>query len=148
MKYIFIIITCLVIMGAGMREIQKQRQKTAFYDQWVRLISFLKTELNYRKPDCETLYNSAIENGFDCIGLSDGLIVLNGNSADKATEDLTVFLKSIGTTDADGQLSLCDEYQQRLKSYLDEQRSVEKSKTQVDFAVSLLGVFCVIVLFM
>jgi hypothetical protein len=74
--------------------------------------------------------------------------VLNGNSADKATEDLTVFLKSIGTTDADGQLSLCDEYQQRLKSYLDEQRSVEKSKTQVDFAVSLLGVFCVIVLFM
>ena len=74
--------------------------------------------------------------------------MLNGNSEDKATEDLTVFLKSIGTTDADGQLSLCDEYQQRLKSYLDEQRSVEKSKTQVDFAVSLLGVFCVIVLFM
>ena len=74
--------------------------------------------------------------------------MLNGNSEDKATEDLTVFLKSIGTTDADGQLSLCDEYQQRLKTYLDEQRLVEKSKTQVDFAVSLLGVFCVIVLFM
>ncbi len=148
MKYFFIIITCFVIMGAGIHEIKKQRQKTAFLDQSVRLISFFKTELNFRKPDCETLYNSAKENGFDCIRLLNGLLVPEGDFNDNATEDLTVFFKSIGTTDAEGQLNLCDEYQQRLKNYLDEQRSVEKSKTQVDFAVSLLGVFCVIVLFM
>lgn len=147
MKYIFITIICFVIIGAGLNGVKKQRQKTALLDQSVRLISFIKTELNYRKPDCETLYNSARENGFDCIGLVDGTIVPKGDFDDNVTIDLQLFLKSIGTTDADGQLSLCDEYHQRMSAYLKERRSLEKSKTQVDFAVSLLGVFCIIVLF-
>ncbi|MBR5442228.1 MAG: hypothetical protein IKV44_04680 [Clostridia bacterium] len=66
---------------------------------------------------------------------------------DAVDAELSLFLKSIGTTDTEGQLKLCDEYYQRMQCHLEEQRMAEKSKTQVNFAVSLLGAFCIVVLF-
>ena len=148
MRYVFITLICAVIIVIGVHEVKRQRQKTMLLDQAERLVSFIRAELHFHSPDCESLYNSAVSNGFDCVRFCDGLLAPVGDFGDNATAELKVFLSSVGTTDTEGQLALCDEYQQRIKRYLDEQRLTEKSKAHVDFAVCLLSVFCVVVLFM
>lgn len=148
LKYVIIALVCTLIMGSGYKEIVKQRSRTALIDQSVRLISFMRAELNYRRLDCESLYLSARKNGFNCVSFENGVILPCDKFPERVRCELTAFFSSLGTTDADGQLLLCDEYYERIKLLYGEQRSSEKSKVQVDFAVSLLGVFVVIVLFL
>ena len=142
-----VFVICFAIIGAAAREVKKQKQKTNCLDQTVRLISFVSNDLHYRKSDCDSLYEAALLQGFSCIKAMNGELLPEGCYDDNVRSDFAVFLKSIGTTDTDGQLKLCEEYYQRMSDYLEAQRAVEKNKTQVDFAVSLLGAFCVVVLF-
>lgn len=148
LKYVIVLFICVVIIGVGYGKVSKHHANTQLLDEAVRLIGFIKTELNYRRPDCEALYYSACDNGFKCIIFSNGRIETSDAFPESARNELNTFFSSIGTTDADGQLLLCEEYYERIKLIYDEQRGVEKSKIQVDFAVSVLGVFSVIVLFL
>ncbi len=148
MKYIIIIAVCVLIICAGYGEIACQHRKTALIDEAVRLVSFIRTELNYRRPDCEALYHKARQSGFECLSFDCGRLAPCGALPEKVKAELSTFLGSLGTTDADGQLLLCDEYYERIKLLSEEQRTIEKGKVQVDFAISLLGVFSVIVLFL
>ena len=100
-------------MGSGYKEIVKQRSRTALIDQSVRLISFMRAELNYRRLDCESLYLSARENGFNCVSFENGVILPCDKFPERVRCELTAFFSSLGTTDADGQLLLCDEYYER-----------------------------------
>lgn len=148
LKYVFIFFVCVVIISIGYGKALKHRSDTQLLDQAVRLIGFIKTELNYRRPDCEELYRAAYDNGIKCISFNNGRIKPSNAFSESVRNELNSFFSSIGTTDTDGQLALCDEYYERIKRLYDEQRGAEKSKIQVNFAVSLLCVFTVIVLFL
>ncbi len=148
MKYVIVFFICVVIISVGYGKVSKHHANTQLLDEAVRLIGFMKTELNYRRPDCEALYRSACDNGFKCISFSNGRIEPSDAFFDSVRNELNTFFSLIGTTDADGQLLLCEEYYERIKLVYNEQRGVEKNKIQVDFAVSVLGVFSVIVLFL
>ncbi len=148
MKYIIIIVVCVVIIGGGYHEISYQHRKTTLIDQSVRLIGYIRTQLNYRRSDCETLYRNACDSGFECISFEDGKLVPCGDFPENVRGELNTFFCSLGTTDAEGQILLCDEYYERIKMLSEEQRSAEKSKVLVDFAICFLGVFSVIVLFL
>lgn len=148
LKYVFIFFICVVIISIGYGKALKHRSDTQLLDQAVRLIGFIKTELNYRRPDCEELYRAACDNGIKCICFNNGRIKPSNAFSESVRKELNSFFSSIGTTDTDGQLALCDEYYERIKRLYDEQRGAEKSKIQVNFAVSLLCVFTVIVLFL
>ncbi len=148
MKYIVLVGVCLLISGAGYREIVCQHRKTARIDQAVRLLGFIRTQINYRRSDCEDLYRYALESGFDCLLFDDGRLFPGEEFPEKVEAELVAFFTALGTTDTDGQLLLCDEYYERVKVLYEEQRGEEKSKVQVRFAVSLLCVFSIIVLFL
>lgn len=147
MKILIICVSCVLIIVVGYFETVRQRQKTKMLDEAIRLIAYFKTELNFHQSDLDTLYRGAIAHGFKCIHCPDGEFVPCGDFSQEVQIDLRQFLKSIGTSDTQGQLCLCDEYIHRLKGYLEEQRANEKSKIQVTAALSLLGAVSVVVLF-
>ena len=148
LKFLVIAVSCGIIIGVGYGKVLKHRADTQLLDEAVRLIGFIRTELKYRRSDCENLFYNARGNGFSCISFVDGRIVPDDRFSEKARKELEIFLSSIGTTDAEGQIALCDEYHERLKQLYGEQQELEKSKIQVDFAVCILGAFSVIVLFL
>ncbi len=147
MKILIIFVLCVLIIVVGYYETVCQRQRTKLLDEAVRLIEYFRTELNFHKSDLDTLYQGAVSQGFKCIHCHEGRILACGDFTKDAQMYLNRFLKSIGTTDTQGQLSLCDEYVYHLRACLEEQRVKEKSKIQVTVALSVLGAVSVLVLF-
>ena len=58
------------------------------------------------------------------------------------------FIKNIGTTDQDGQISLCDEYKSRFEEALINRKSKDKEKLQVNTALSVFGALTVLIFFL
>ena len=112
----------------------------------MRFVSFVKGELRYRTSDFETLVDSAKKQKYQYIKF-DGLKILPDDFCDETVKsEFFQFINRIGTTDADGQISLCDEYISRFSELLTQRKQNEKSKIQVNTALSVLSALCVIIL--
>ena len=64
----------------------------------------------------------------------------------KIQKEFSGFVERIGTTEEEGQLSICDEYIERFREFYKESASKEKAKVNVVGAISALCVVCVLVL--
>ncbi len=148
MKYIFVVGLSALILISVIKECVRQTKSNKALEEILKIISIFKSEIRYRKSDyselmtiCETAklkYLKADDNFSFC-----------GNTVNSLyTDDFTDFLNRIGTTDVEGQLSLCDEYSEKFMSYLKEGKEKEKTGGRVNLALSALGSLGVIVVFL
>lgn len=146
MKFVMVLCVALMFLAVGIYDVFKEKRKTVALDEIVRFVSFIKGELRYRTSDFETLVDSAKKQKYQYIKF-DGLKILPDDFCDETVKsEFFQFINRIGTTDADGQISLCDEYISRFSEMLTQRKQKEKSKIQVNAALSVLSALCVIIL--
>lgn len=146
MKFVMVLCVALTFLAVGIYDVLKEKRKTIALDEIVRFVTFIKGELHYRTSDFENLVNSAKKQKYQYIKF-DGLKILPDDFCDETVKsEFFQFINRIGTTDADGQISLCDEYISRFSEMLTQRKQKEKSKIQVNTALSVLSALCVIIL--
>ena len=146
MKFVLVLCVAFSFLAVGIYDVFKEKRKTVALDEIVRFVSFIKGELRYRTSDFETLVDSAKKQKYQYIKF-DGLKILPDDFCDETVKsEFFQFINRIGTTDADGQISLCDEYISRFSEMLTQRKQKEKSKIQVNTALSVLSALCVIIL--
>ena len=146
MKTVIVFFVAFSFLAVGVYDVFKEKRKTVALDEIVRFISFIKGELHYRTSDFETLVNSAKKQKYQYIKF-DGLKIIPDEFCEKTVKsEFFQFVNRIGTTDTDGQISLCDEYISRFSDLLTQRKQNEKSKIQVNTALSVLSALCVIIL--
>ncbi len=147
MKTVVVISVALTFLGIGAYDIFKQKSKTSILDEIVRFVCFIKGELHYRTSDFDSLIDSAKKQKYKYIGFEKSNIFLEDSVDVYVKNEFYEFVSRIGTTDTDGQIALCDEYINRFSEKLTERKQNEKSKIQVNAALSVLSALCVIILF-
>lgn len=147
MKLVLISGVCFFILYNGLKGIINNSRNIKAVDGIIRLVKYIKTEMNYKKPDYNTLYESLALQGFYGVCFYKGKITADKRLSDNIREELDGFVSRIGTTDKDGQLELCDEYALRFNTISEALKQEQKSKSQIDFAVSLLCAATVFVVF-
>lgn len=146
MKTAVTVSAAFLLLAVGGYDVLKQKRKTLALDEIVRFIMFVKSEVHYRASDFETLITSASKQNYRFINF-DGLNILPDAICDENVKtEFICFINRIGTTDSYGQLALCDEYLNRFSEILAERKQKEKSKTQVNVALSVLSALCIIIL--
>ncbi|MBO5065916.1 MAG: hypothetical protein J6D06_07385 [Clostridia bacterium] len=145
---LIVIFTAVLLLVAGGADIYKQKRKTCVLDEIVRFVLYARSELHYRTPDLENLFISASKQNYSYLSFSDYTVKPDDMCDELVKKDFSEFVSRLGTTDTDGQLSLCDEYASRFTEKLTERKQREKSKIQISAALSILSAMCVLVLFM
>lgn len=146
MKTVIVFFVAFSFLAVGIYDVFKEKRKTVALDEIVRFISFIKGELHYRTSDFETLVNSAKKQKYQYIKF-DGLKITPDEFCEETVKsEFFQFVNRIGTTDTDGQISLCNEYISRFSDLLTQRKQNEKSKIQVNTALSVLSALCVIIL--
>ena len=135
----------LLLLGLG--ACLKQKRKSAILSEIVDFIRFVRLELQYRATDSETLGIMLQKENFKYIHKTEVGFGLSESVDEKIQGYFTSFINHLGTTDREGQLSLCDEYYDKLNDLLYEHKQREKSKIQVNTALSIFGALCVVILF-
>ena len=125
----------------------KEKNTLNTLDEIVKLISFLKSELYYKTSDFYSLCESAEKNGYKYIDFSHNKITLTKCKNEQIIKDFEGFTSRIGTTDATGQIALCDEYLIRFGEKFRENKAKEKDKIQINAALSMLAAITVIIFF-
>ncbi len=147
MKILMVSAIALGLLLLGMGASLKQKRKTAILSEIVDFILFIRLELQYRATDSESLGIMLQNENFKYIQKAGGVFCLSGMVDEKTLGCFNAFINHLGTTDRDGQLSLCDEYSDKFAAILDEHKQCEKSKIQVNTALSVFGALCVVILF-
>ncbi len=145
---VIVIFTAVLLLVAGGADIYKQKRKTCVLDEIVRFALYVKSELHYRTPDLETLLCSASKQNYSYLSFSDYTVKPDDICDEQVKKEFFEYVSRLGTTDTEGQLSLCDEYVNRFAEKLTERKQREKSKIQISAALSILSAMCVLVLFM
>lgn len=135
----------LLLLGLGAS--LKLKRKTSILTEIVDFIRFIRLELQYRATDSETLGLMLQKENFKYIQKTDGGFRLSESVDEKVLGCFNSFINHLGTTDREGQLSLCDEYSDKITALLDTHKQSEKSKIQVNTALSVFGALCVVILF-
>ncbi len=148
MKNIVVFLCVVMFSGAGFMNFFKQKALTGTLDEITLFINFVKTQLRFHSSDYGNIYEEGREKGFRYIGFENNYITLNRCANRDISSEFESFVNAIGTTDREGQLSLCDEYRERFYDRLIRQKSEEKQKIQVNTALSLFGALSVIIFFM
>lgn len=144
---ITVVLTAALLLIAGGVDIYKQKRKTCVLDEIVRFVLYVKSELHYRTPDLETLFECAGKQNYSYLKFSSCNVQPDDMCDEGIKKELAEFVSRLGTTDTDGQLALCDEYAARFSEKLLERKHSEKSKIQISAALSILSAMCVLVLF-
>ena len=132
----------------GILRVEAQKKKTRALEEAVEFIAGIRNELRFKNSDYSAICEYVEKGGFRFLKLENGEIALSSLAGEESSLLFSEFSKKIGTTDCDGQLSICDEYKERLQLSLDGQRKREKEKVQVDASVSLLGAVCSFIFFL
>lgn len=125
-----------------------QKKTTSALDDAVRFTELIKSELRFRRADFDSIYNYGKKQCYGGIVFENGGIKLSEHVEKKYAEDFKSFIDRIGTTDEFGQIALCDEYSERFSSALKERKREEKSKIQVNTALSVLCALCILIFFL
>ncbi len=148
MKTIFVLLMAFSFLGFGIFNVIRQIKITKALDEIVRFVSLVKTEMNYRKSEFLHIYSIGEKQGYKYISFSDGQIFADDAVGAGIIAEFNSFIKNIGTTDQDGQISLCDEYKSRFEEALINRKSKDKEKLQVNTALSVFGALTVLIFFL
>lgn len=135
-------------MLSGFFNVLRQIRITGALDEIVRFINLVKTELYYRTAEYEEIFSTGELQNYKYLSFSNGEIFVNAEVDEKINREFNTFIKRIGTTDENGQLSLCDEYKTRFEELLENRKTKEKERFQVNTALSVLGALCVLIFFL
>ncbi len=147
MKTVLVIGVAVLLLLAGLSDSVKQKRKTAIFGEMVDFARFVRVELQYRATDFETLSRRVKEENFKYIRQNEAGFYIPEIRDEKARENFESFIKHLGTTDRDGQLNLCDEYIEKFGEILNEHKQNEKSKIQINTALSVFGALSIVILF-
>ena len=147
MKIVLVIGSALMLLFAGFGASVKQKKTTAILGEIVDFVLFVRSELQYRATDFETLLKIVNDEKFKYIRQNATGFFVPELRDNKTQELFESFVNHLGTTDKDGQLSLCDEYIEKFRNILNEHQRDEKSKIQINTALSVFGALCIVILF-
>lgn len=148
MKTLFVLLIAFSFLAFGFFNVIRQIKITKALDEIVRFVSLVKTEMNYRKSEFSHIYSIGEKQGYKYISFSDGQIFADDAVGVGIIAEFNSFIKNIGTTDQDGQISLCDEYKSRFEEALKNRKSKDKEKLQVNTALSVFGALTVLIFFL
>ena len=147
MKTILVISVAVLLLLAGFYDSMKQKKKTSAFGEMVDFARFVKSEVQYRVTDSETLATKINGENFRYIKQKDDGFFATDIRDEKAREQFQNFVNHLGTTDKEGQLNLCDEYIEKFSELLNEHKQNEKSKIQINTALSVFGALSIVILF-
>ncbi len=148
MKNMFVLMLAGAFLFSGIFNIMKQIKNTCALDEIVRFINLVKTEVRYRISGYEDIYLRGKAQNYKYISFSEGEIYLNKTVGIKISEEFNSFIKKIGTTDEEGQISLCNEFKERFEEALLRRKTKEKEKIQVNTALSVFCALAVLIFFL
>ncbi len=147
MKTLLVLSVAFLLVATGAFDSVKQKRKTAVLSEMVSFTRFIKGELQYRAADFESLSQSVKSENYKYIKADDKTFYIT-EARDKAfSEHFKAFMNHLGTTDRDGQVNLCDEYIEKFTDIFNEHKQNEKSKIQINTALSVFGALCIVILF-
>ncbi len=147
MKLLCIVLVCVYILLLTYYEVKKIKETSEILNEMLSLINFCKTELRYRSTDISALSEASLNIGLKYISLVNGKLTINKNTKKSILQTFNSFISKLGTTDNEGQLSLCDEYISTFRTMQTEAKQTEKSKVKINTALGVLGAVTVIVFF-
>ncbi len=125
----------------------KQIRNVNALDEIISFIALVKSEIRYRTAEYKEIYSKGKLQNYKYLSFSEGEIYVDESVGSKCNEEFREFYCRIGTTDAEGQISLCDEYKERFEEFLKNRKTKEKEKLQVNTALSILGALTVLIFF-
>ena len=147
MKFILgVMLSLLILVSGGMKAVERKKNTSAVAEI-LDYIPLIKTEVSYLSADYEAIYEKGKSRNYKHISFNDKNIQLNDYCNNEHSDLFNDFTGRLGTTDADGQLSLCEEYKQRFENILKQRMEKDKEKLQVNTALSVLGSICVLIVF-
>ncbi len=148
LKTVFVVFLASGFLLSGLLNVLKQITSTSTLDEILRFINLAKTEVNYRNAEFSDIYSKALKQNYKYISFRDGEIYANRKLGTKLSEEFICFVRKIGTTDNAGQIALCDEYIVRFEQALNDRKTKEKEKLQVNTALSVFGALTVLIFFL
>jgi hypothetical protein len=145
MKNAIVFFLAFVLLTTGVYEVFRQKRKTRVIEEILSFVLLVKNEIRYRAPDIETLLKIAQKQNYSYMYFKDGKVTLYENCDGRVKSEFLNFFNRLGTTDTTGQISLCDEFSSLFNKLLEERKENEKSKIQVNTALSVLSALCVII---
>lgn len=147
MKFILgVMLSLLILVSGGMKAVERKKNTSAVAEI-LDYISLIKTEVSYLSADYEAIYKKSKSRNYKHITFYDNKIKLNNYCNNEYSDLFNDFTSRLGTTDAEGQLNLCEEYRQRFEIILKQRMEKDKEKLQVNTALSVLGSVCVLIVF-
>ncbi len=140
------ILVALSIIAFGVYDCVKFKKVTDVLEEILTLLSVFKNEINYRQSAYAELIQSSQKQGFSHLFFKGESITFDCNNQN-IQKLFSSFLESVGTTDVQGQIAICDEYTEKFTHLLSQQRKKEESKFQVNLSLSFLGALSVIIIF-
>ncbi len=147
MRTVVVSVAAAALLLTGLYDVFKQKKKTRILDEIVQFVCFIRGELNYRSSDFETLLKLSKTQNYMYIKFDNEKITVDDVCDGVVKSEFYQFVKRIGTTDAEGQLSLCDEYISRFSEKLSERKEKEKNRIQTNTALSVLSALCLLIIF-
>lgn len=148
MKTVFVVAMATMFLFSGALNVLKQLRITRALDEIVRFINLVKTEVHYTTADFENIFLKGKAQKYKYLSFSDNQICLDKSVGIRFCEDFYGFISKIGTTDAVGQINICEEYKNRFEEMLTKRKEKEKEKLQVNTALSIFGAFTVLIFFL
>lgn len=137
----------VAILVFGGLKVVERKKGTSAVTEILDYISLIKTEVSFLSADYDSIYKKGQERNYNQIVFDNGKISLTDNCSQSTRNMFYDFTSRLGTTDQEGQISLCSEYNDRFENVLRQRMEKDKEKMQVDTALSLLGAVCVLVVF-
>ena len=145
MNLISSVLLSLVFVLLGLNRIINIKRNTSALYEAVKFINSVKNNIRFLSMDYVSLIENAKRENYSYLAFDED-ISISDCVGEKIQKEFSAFTQKIGTTDEEGQLSLCDEYIQRFQEFYKESASKEKAKVNVVGAISALCVVCVLVL--
>lgn len=145
MKSLVAVVVAISIIAIGAYDCLKFRKTTIAIEEILKLLNIFRNGINYRKASYADLISTAQSQDFRYISFDKDKMVLDCTSSCVCSK-FDALVENIGTTDVQGQLSICGEFIEGFTHMLAKQRAKESSKMQVNLSLSLLGALTVIIL--
>ena len=147
MKHGTVFVVAIAIIFFGIYDFLKYKRCVNALEEAVKLFNLFKSEIHYKGSDYYALCNAGEKENFKYLLFNNSVISLSGIDDERVKTEFSYFVEKIGTTDVEGQLSVCTQAIERLSSILKEYSKKEASKLQVNMSLSILGALSMIIIF-
>ncbi len=146
MKIYACVLVAASIIVYGIYDYLKFKKNTLAIGEILSFIGVVANEIHYKNSSYPDLILSGKNQGYRFICFSEENISVNCD-IENIKNDFAHFTQCLGTTDIQGQLSLCNEYIEKFRCNFDKRKVKEESSLQINLSLSILCALSVVVLF-